>query len=339
MPFSFGSKVSLKSSSEGGRVSTYVGYTTIPSHEDLTDTEFPLYYVPKTDDFTGVPYQFTIDKGDIIDLYVIGQGGGGVYPYPGVDCNSIRCQASGDPPCCCTIARSDDEGTKCQGCQGETEYSCCGQGVYATGGYSIPYHIRIDTTNAPINNFPATLTVEDFTDSTFILYPQPACANIDPIGPAIRVTLKQNVTTLSSVSITDPYSGCGGYYSQRSVCANDSYPCLNGQVCPVCPIQDPGSANNSSVVVVNNVTKGLVIQTSAYGSPESDGTIENIFYTNFGWTGLSGVEWNNYGTGCSGATVTQAYLGGLENGCNIAYGCTGTDGRIMGIAINGTFEP
>lgn len=334
MPFSFGSKVSLKSSSEGGRVSTYVGYTTIQSHEDLSDSQFPLYHVPTDDDFTGVPYQFTIDKGDIIDLYVIGQGGGGVSPYQGTDCNSVLCRADGDPACCCT----KPSGVGCGPCNGEAEFPCCGQGVYATGGYSIPYHIRINTTNAPISNFPATLTVEDFTPSTVTPILQPSCADSDPQQKSIKVTLKQDTTTLASVSVTDPYSGCGGDYSQRKACADGSYRCENSSACPQCPIQDPGSATNSSVIVVNNTSK-LLIQTSTYGSPESDGTIENIFYTNFGWTGLSGVEWNNYGTGCSGDTVTQRITSSLLDGCILTSGCTGTDGRIMGIAINGTFEP
>lgn len=339
MPFSLGSKIAIKAQTSGGKQSLYRGYTTIEGHEDTSDPLFPLYYVPTEDDFSGIPITFTIKKDDIIDLYVIGEGADGVSAEAGINCDTSRCAGEGDDITCCCAA-DYGEGTICFPPCGNYQKICCNSGTYATGGYGIPYHIRLDTTSVGNEYFPATLTLINFTPySSPPGGPQASCSDSDNRDKSIYLLLRSNkdFSSIGSVLVSDAYSGCGADYYENLECtipgAENS--CSNVIPCRPCDIFSGGEGTNSSVTTTANY--GLTVTVTSYGSPESDGTVEGILTNNFGW---SGVDWNLYGTGGTGDFVYQKYnIDDIPDGCGVVEGGTGAEGRILGIAINPTFEP
>lgn len=338
MPFSLGSKIALKSTGNLTPSDTkYYGFTNIESHEDLTDPNAPLYYIADVDDWDGAAPGASDDrvqlirKTDIIDLYVIGEGETGACWSRPDYCQEECYPVGGDGVLCC--------GANCQGnntcqCNVDVVFRCCGEGIYATGGYGIPYHIRINTSGIDEDKWA--------TGTSAILQIQQFTGELGPVGPsdidrAIVIKVIKDTYEFGRVSITDSRTIQGGVLTETQLCA-ESLVCPGTPRCS-CASQliDFGSSVNSIVNVISNY--GISITSTAYGDPVSDGTLENIFYTNFGWSGLTGITWNNYGTGGSGCYYTEQ-TGDLTPGCVEEYPKgSGAPGRILGVAINAPFEP
>jgi len=335
MPFSFGSKIALKSAGNLVPSDTkYYGFTTISTHEDLTNSDAPLYYIPSLDNWNAAASGAAddrlqiIQKTDIIDLYVIGEGEDGTCGATQSACTeSCYDPTSPDGIKCCGANCQFPNFCSCGACQDETE--CCGKGTYATGGYGIPYHIRIDVSGIDEDKWPtgtpAILAIQQFTASSF--------PGVNDVGRSIIVKVIKDSYEFGVITITDAGVVPGGYIYEISTCDT---PCLNCDDI-VCSCLNVGFGNpiNSTLSATSNY--GISITSTAYGGPVSDGTLENIFYTNFGWSGLTGITWNNYGTGGSGCYYSQQTG---DEPCVLVHGeYEGAPGRILGVAINAPFEP
>ena len=328
MPFSLGSKVSLKSAAaRPASEATLYGFTNNEDHEDLSNPNIPLTYVSPVDSGGIFTIKLvSINKTDIVDLYFIGQGDTGACWSDFQECNEL-CLEQG-PGCFCSSCSK----FLCPGnCFCNTDCYCLGNGTYATGGYGRPWYVRLDFSTISETDWSSKQTgyilIDQFTQSANVQVPRNMIVEIGGSGtPLVTVEYTESNTTQGGAIIT-------GQECNEGSCTT----------CNNCDGGGPpyyGAGIHSQITLTNNFN--ATITTQVYGNPGSDGTIENIFYSDFGWSGMTGVTWENYGTGGSGCFVSQT-----SQFCSAGFRCTGgglsggylRPGRILGVAINPSFEP
>ena len=349
MPFSFGTKVSLKPKTIIPDLleQTLYGFTNIESHKDVSNS---LYYVAPVDDFTNdnanlVKRQQIFEGTNFIDLYFIGEGETGACASTIQSCISPRCRPLiADPiildQCCGAACYGSGDPGFCSQCPCSNNEECCGKGIYVTGGRGLPFYVRIDLTNVEFP-FPFFLEVTQFTEND----PKPELTVRDRSTIVELKSTPEKNTTLARVEFTDSTVVMGGNIGDyREACTGTCIQCTPFNFCNCSPFY--GLSLPSQVLTEQDF--GIEISTESHGTQtETDGHLETIFYNNFGWQGLTGSTWDKYGTGGTGCTVTEISFAEQQFGftagsnlCSVTPGGTAEGrGRILGIAINPTFTP
>lgn len=333
MPFSLGSKVSLKSTAaRPASEATLYGFTNIEDHEDLSNSDVPLTYVEPVDSggiFTN--RLVAISKTDIVDLYFIGQGDTGACFSEAVSDCTETCLQRRDG-CECSQCSGGGQGIPvCESCGCDRTCVCTGYGTYATGGTGVPYYVRLDFSSVSENVWsskqPGYISIEQFTQS--------ANGSLREMEVEVGIVGGSSTNILYTESNTIQGGDVGTVFaclsSQCNACNNCDY-----------PVPGFGSPVDSGILVSNGLNATITVE--AYGDPISDGTLESILYSDFGWSGMTGVTWDYYGTGGTGCYVSRSPCSGP--GLAGGFVCGGANdpgnfrkGRFLGVAINPTFEP